>query len=49
MAILVMDQHDGLISDSISMKDNNEQSLRLHVENEKGEGGQRNLTVYCPY
>ena len=31
------------------MVDRHGQSLRIHIENVEGEGGQRNITVYCPY
>jgi hypothetical protein len=38
-----------LVSDSIYLYDVLSQKLRLNIDNEQGRGGQRNISVFCPY
>ena len=46
---LLDDNHMESISDSIMLTDSVGQRLRLELENKQGGGGNRSITIYCPY
>jgi hypothetical protein len=45
----ILDENESESVSTITLYDSVGQGLRLNIENKEGAGGQRHITVYCPY